>query len=302
MFRITTKLAFRPAGICRYPPHVHNACRVSSTLKKQTNPKRKTASSEVTTEEETTSTQKKQTTNLKYQTPYSKVSMPEAEKRLGLKFAHFERSAIPVGRMLEEAKPVIKGLKNDQVKQTKEIVFENIVQFIEVEGYPTESDEDFKEANVNDLVLLIILPVFSIFRRETGRDLMLRREKEIIAVDLETRGFQEFVGIDIIGIPDEKFVFVVEAMKSSIGQAKRQCLLALKDIADNNGGGIVYGFVTSGAEWQMIRYDRIAFTQTDRFQVLFGTMGQEKERWMKEASVIVDCIHTALRSGWVVAA
>ncbi|RPA94609.1 hypothetical protein L873DRAFT_1814167 [Choiromyces venosus 120613-1] len=302
MFRITTKLAFRPTRICRYPPGVHYACRVSSTPKKQRNPKGKTASSGVTTEEDTTSTQKKQTTNLKYQTPYSKVSMPEAEKRLGLKFANFERSAIPVGQMLEEAKPMIKGLTNDQVQQTKEIVFENIVRFIEAKGYPMESDEDFKEAKVNDLVLLIILPILSDFRRATGRDLMLRREKEIIAADSETRGLLEFVGIDIIGIPDEKFVFIVEPKRSSVGNPKRQCLLALKDMADNNGGGIVYGFVTSGEQWQMIRYDHMAFTQTDRFPVLFSSMRHEKDIWLKEGSVIIDCIHTALRSGGLVAA
>ncbi|RPA94614.1 hypothetical protein L873DRAFT_1700785 [Choiromyces venosus 120613-1] len=108
--------------------------------------------------------------------------------------------------------------------------------------------------------------------------------------------------MDFIVVGGRKFVFVVEAKKSSVRQAKRQCLLALKDIWDNNGGGIVYGFVTSGEQWQMIRYDGMALTQTYRFQVLFQNMGQEKEIWMKEASVIVDCIHTALRSGGLVAA
>ncbi|KAG0643051.1 hypothetical protein HOY80DRAFT_1034534 [Tuber brumale] len=74
MFRIATKLAFRGAGIYHYPPHIHYACRARSTP-----------------------TRKKQTTNPRYQTAYSKVSVLEAEKRLGLKFANFEKLAIPLG-------------------------------------------------------------------------------------------------------------------------------------------------------------------------------------------------------------
>ncbi|RPA94612.1 hypothetical protein L873DRAFT_1700889 [Choiromyces venosus 120613-1] len=108
--------------------------------------------------------------------------------------------------------------------------------------------------------------------------------------------------MDFIGVGDRKFVFVVEPKKSSVGHAKRQCLLALKGMGDNNDGGILYGFVTSGEQWQMIRYDGMAFTQTDRFHVLFGTMGHEKEIWMNEGSVIVNCIPTALSSGGLVAA
>ncbi|KAG0643101.1 hypothetical protein HOY80DRAFT_1098039 [Tuber brumale] len=286
MFRIATKLAFRRAGIYRYPPHVHYACRASSTQ-----------------------TQKKQTTNPKHHTAYSKVSMLETEKRLGFKLANFEKLAIPVSQMLEEAKPVIKDLRNERVQQTKEMVFENIVRCIEGEGYPTklhedyptESHPDFTGANLNDLVLLIILPILAEFRLETGRNLVLRREKEIVAADSKTRGSLKFVGMHTLGPTDKKFVFVVKATKSSVAQAKRQCLLALKDMWDNNGGGIVYGFVTSGEHWQMIRYDGMAFTQTDRFQVMFSSMPHEKEIWMKEGSVIVDCIHLALRSGGFVA-
>ncbi|CUS06897.1 unnamed protein product [Tuber aestivum] len=274
MFRLATNLAFPPAGIYRHPPQVHYACRAISTTP-----------------------QKMRITNLKYQTAYSKVTMTEAQQRLGFTFRQFESHSMPVSQMLAHIKPEIDGLGKDQVQKTKEKVFDNIVEFIEGECYPTESNEDFKEANVNDLVLLIILPILTAFRRETGCDLCLQREKEIIAVDSETGGYQEFVVMDFIGLVDQKFVFVVEAMKSSVGQAKRQCLLAMKDMGDNNGGGVVHGFVTTGDQWQMIRYDGTAFTQTEHFQVMFPTMGREKGRWMKEASIIVDSIHAALRSG-----
>ncbi|RPA92424.1 hypothetical protein L873DRAFT_1817612, partial [Choiromyces venosus 120613-1] len=262
MFRLATKLALKSAGIYRYGPQVHYASRAMGTL-----------------------------------TAYSKVTMQEAEKRLGFMVREFEKNAISVSHLLAQYKPEIEGLGKDEIQKTKEQVYDNIVQFIEGEGYPTESDEDFKEANVNDLVLLIILPILTAFRRKTGRNLYLQREKEIIAADSETGGYQEFVMVGFIGVGNQKFVFVVEAKKSSVGQAKRQCLLAMKDIADRNGGGVVYGFVTTGEEWQMFRYDSTVFTQTCKFQALSQNMTQEKGTWMKEASIVVDCIHAALRSG-----
>ncbi|RPA94616.1 hypothetical protein L873DRAFT_1415496 [Choiromyces venosus 120613-1] len=273
MFRLATNLALKSASIYRYHPQVHYASRAMGTLSK------------------------KRSTNLKYKTAYSKVTMREAEKRLGFRFAEFEKHDISVSQMLAESKPEIEGLRKDQVQETKDKVFHGIVDFIEAEGYPTQSDEDFKEANINDLVFTILVPIIAAFRRNTGRKLLLQREKQITAVDLETGGYEEFVMVDLIGVENQKFVFLVEAKRSSLGEAKRQCLLAMKDIGENNGVGVVYGFVTTGEQWQMIRYDGTVFTQTRRFLALFGDMGQEKETWMKESSIIVDCIHEALRSG-----
>ena len=37
---------------------------------------------------------------------------------------------------------------------------------------------------------------------------------------------------------NRKFVFALGA-KSAVGEAMRQCLLAIKDIGENNGGGAV---------------------------------------------------------------
>ncbi|KAG0638807.1 hypothetical protein HOY80DRAFT_965850 [Tuber brumale] len=264
MFRLSTKLACMPAGIYRYCPQVRYASRATSTIP----------------------------------TAYSKVTFEEAEERLGFRFKRFERHAISVSQMLAEAKPVIEGLGKDQVQETKEKVYDRIIEFVECEGYPTESDQDFKEANINDLVFAILAPIVTDFRRKTGRDICLLREKQIISVDWMTYGYEEFVLVDLIGMKGhQKFVFVMGAKKSSLGEAKRQCLLAMKDIGDRNGGGVVYGFVTTGEQWQMLRYDGAAFTQTIKFLVLSQNMRQEKETWMKEASVVVECIHAALRSG-----
>ncbi|CUS10779.1 unnamed protein product [Tuber aestivum] len=298
MFRLATKRAFGPVSICRCYPNAYYASRATGTTpKKSNNPKHKTTCSGAPTGGDTTSTEKKRTTNSKYWTAYSRVSMLDAEKRLRLIFREFERSTISTSQMLAQVKSDIKGLQDDQLQQAKEEVFNNMVGFIEVEGYPTELDEDFKVANINDLVLLTIFPILLAFRRETGYQLELLREKEIIFTDSETGGYEEFVGMDFIGIGNRRLVFVVEAMRSSIGQAKKQCLLALKDMGESNGGGPVYGFVTTGEQWQMIRYDRGVFTQTSRFQVLLDGMEHKKEQWMREASIIVDCIHEVFRSG-----
>ncbi|KAF8543477.1 hypothetical protein BDD12DRAFT_874574 [Trichophaea hybrida] len=104
---------------------------------------------------------------------------------------------------------------------------------------------------------------------------------------------EEFVVIDLISVGEEKFIFIVEAKRSSLGLAMKQCLLAMKD---NNGGGTVYGFVTTGDSWRMIRYDG-TFQVTDKFEILFGSIEEDKETWMKDYSVLVDCIYSALGNG-----
>ena len=43
----------------------------------------------------------------------------------------------------------------------------------------------------------------------------------------------------------------------------------------------------------MIRYDGMCFALTDIFYTLFGKI-EDKERWIKENSVMVDCIIVAL--------
>jgi len=56
----------------------------------------------------------------------------------------------------------------------------------------------------------------------------------------------------------------------------KQCLLSLKDARDQNGGGAVYGFITTGELWQMLKYDG-KFQMTDTMQALFHSMEEKKE-------------------------
>ncbi|KAF8538492.1 hypothetical protein BDD12DRAFT_842333 [Trichophaea hybrida] len=171
-------------------------------------------------------------------------------------------------------------------------------QYLQIEGYPTKGDPDFKESNINHLVYATISPILCDFIRKTGRaTVQLRSEKENISTDGQTGGTEEFAVLDLISVKDERFIFIVEAKRSSLGQAMKQCLLAMKDMRDSNGHGKVYGFVTTGEQWQMFEYDGTWFRKTNVMIVVFDSMDDEKEKWLKENSILVDCINFALRNG-----
>ncbi|KAF8468149.1 hypothetical protein BDZ91DRAFT_721991 [Kalaharituber pfeilii] len=94
------------------------------------------------------------------------------------------------------------GLDKDTMSKTKDMVYDLISRHLEVEGNPSESNADFKEANINDLVYIIINPIISDFRRRTKRNIRLRREKEIIAADNMTGGYEEFVVMNLISVKE----------------------------------------------------------------------------------------------------
>ena len=89
-------------------------------------------------------------------------------------------------------------------------------------------------------------------------------------MDGETGGSGEFSVMDLVSVTDEKFVIIIEAKRASLGQGMKQCLLATKDGWDNNGGGVIYGFVTTGDHWRMIRYDG---TVNSRYKHTVGARG-----------------------------
>ena len=80
-----------------------------------------------------------------------------------------------------------------------------------------------------------------------------------------------------------------------------QYLLAMRDIGDSNSGCAVFGFVTIGDRWQMLRYAGKSFQMTHKFLFLFGDMGNDKEGWVKDCSILVDCMNLnfALSNGGI---
>ncbi|KAF8465985.1 hypothetical protein BDZ91DRAFT_794562 [Kalaharituber pfeilii] len=187
---------------------------------------------------------------MKWKRAYWKVTQAKAEKGLGFRME--EISTVP---------------------KAKEEVYNEPVKYFDVEGFPTPADEDVKESSINDLVYSIISTPLLDVRRETGRKKMkLRREKDITAVDTETGSSEEFIMMDYMPVMDEKFIPVIEAKRYSIKQAMRQCLLSMRDMWDNIDEGEVYGFVTTGERWQMLRYDGKPFRKARNITALFEGM------------------------------
>ena len=62
--------------------------------------------------------------------------------------------------------------------------------------------------------------------------------------------------MDLIKLKQEEYILIVAAKRTSVGQAMKQCLLAMKDdMHDTNGDqGSIYGFVTTGKSWRMVKY------------------------------------------------
>jgi len=234
-------------------------------------------------------------TNQKKRKPksYSTMTRQATEKRLHVRISDLIMASDPIEEILYQGK-----VKYD-VSDTKEKVYTRLIECLDCEIYPSMADENFTESTVYNLANAVLLPTLSDFRRKSQRsDMKLYKAKGILSIDEET---EEYVVMDFI-LSEEKeqmFVLVIEAKGSSLACAFRQLLLALKDMWDINGGrGVVYGFATTGEDWQMVTYNG-KFQLTDKSSVMFPSMGktERKEKWMKEFSVIVDLIYIALEEG-----
>ena len=188
-----------------------------------------------------------------------------------------ELKGTPVAKMLINGKDNFGEEVRGAILRTKEKVYSNIVEYLDIKGYPTEANQSFKEASVSDLVYSIISPIIFEFRSRTGRKgVRLEREKTIISTGKETGGEEEFVVVDRISVGEGRFVLIIEGKKGTTGEALKQCLLSLKDTRDQDGGGAVYGFITTGVLWQMLRYD--GKFQMSNTEILFYSLEAEKGR------------------------
>ncbi|KAF8427841.1 hypothetical protein EV426DRAFT_699917 [Tirmania nivea] len=98
---------------------------------------------------------------------------------------------------------------------------------------------------------------------------------------------------------EERNILIIEAKRESLGAVMGQCLLAMKDLRDGNKGGVIYGFVTTGDVWRMLSYDGATFQITDKLFMVFDLMCNYKDKWMREYSLVVDCLYAALSKGGV---
>ena len=92
--------------------------------------------------------------------------------------------------------------------------------------------------------------------------------------------------VDEIAVSEEKCLLIIEAKRSSMLQATKQLVLAMKDARGGNQGGIIYGFVTTREQWRMVKYDGKSFSKTEVMMLVFDTMSEEKQRWLNDYSVV----------------
>ncbi|KAG0642390.1 hypothetical protein HOY80DRAFT_639808 [Tuber brumale] len=228
--------------------------------------------------------------NLKRGTSYSRMTISEAETRLGLRL---NLRGIPVKRMLEGKRGL---LAPDILLNLKTKIYQDLVTYMALRGYPIEATADSTQATINDIVFFTTYHIIARFNEETKQNLRLAREKEITTTDSRTSGREEFVVMDLRSYNQKKYVLAVEAKNTSVGEAIKHCFLALKDMWDYNGGGTVYGFVTQGDSWRMISFDG-TFMLSKKIELLFDDMDENEEEWMADYSTIVECFNVALSNG-----
>ena len=127
------------------------------------------------------------------------------KERLGVEFRKLDNDAIPVRKMLAEAGYTI-GENNKDLQEAKRQVFNAILLYLNSEGYPTETDPNFNEANVSDLVLYILGPFISYFKRkhvEVEQRIRLGREKQLLSIDGETGDREEFIMMEWVSVREQ---------------------------------------------------------------------------------------------------
>ncbi len=178
------------------------------------------------------------------------------------------------------------------------IVSDCFIDCIESEGFPEATILPMNESVVTDNVGLILQAMVSHCKRTMNRDdLKLSREKQIISKDEQVGGNMEFIIIQKINVRNTRSVLVVEAKRDLLGKGLIQLLLALKSIWDiNNDKKMVYGFLTTGINWQLVTYDGKTWTLSEPSTTLFGNMGQQEDRWLNNNTQILDAIYSILLS------
>ncbi|KAG0138281.1 hypothetical protein HOY82DRAFT_534936 [Tuber indicum] len=213
------------------------------------------------------------TRNHRQATAYSKMTEEDAQIRLGVRLS---LPGIPIADMLERKRVL---LEPSTVQEVKRETYKELVRFKNIEGYPDGSSPGFKEAIFNDLVAFTLSPLLDHFKRKSIRNLLLLRVSEIKSLDLRTRV--------------ERYIMVLESKWYRLSDARKQCFLSLRDMRDSNGGGTVYGFVTTGEYWNMITFDG-QFQISETISLLFESMSKDEQKWLDDYSILVDCFQVAL--------
>ncbi|CAF1262119.1 unnamed protein product [Rotaria sordida] len=107
----------------------------------------------------------------------------------------------------------------------------------------------------------------------------------------------EFVIVETTDVENSRYLLVLEPKSGPLEKGLTQLLLILKSIWDiNNDKKIVYGFLTTGINWQLITYDGESWKLSESSIVLLENMEKQEDRWLKNNTQILDVIYSILSS------
>ncbi|KXN73270.1 hypothetical protein CONCODRAFT_3951 [Conidiobolus coronatus NRRL 28638] len=178
----------------------------------------------------------------------------------------------------------------------KDAIFQEIVEFVTIEGYPDASIPPTNEVVIQDFTSRILTKVIWYIIQENKKlKLRLEREREIISKDEARHGFMEFVLMQRIQHNSEDLLLIIEAKRDAIGKGLKQCMLAIKDAFEiNSKKRPMYGFVTTGIDWQLICYDGEKYSAYDKLIFVIGNIINRKEQWVDECSILVDLLYSII--------
>lgn len=224
----------------------------------------------------------------KYITSFSNVSQEEAELILGFEFAEFYGSQLAIEQFITKKAP----------EELKKEIFKRLSDCMVSEGFPEATILPMNESVVTDFVGLILQAMVANYKCTMNRvDLKLSREKQIISNDEHVGGKMEFIVMQKIIAGNTLYIIIVEVKRDSLGKGLTQLLLALKSVWEvNDDGKVVYGFLTTGINWQTVTYDGQTWKLSEPSTLLLGNMEKQEHRWLKNNTQILDVIYSSLSS------
>lgn len=217
----------------------------------------------------------------------------EIETRTGTALRCLYSTAITIPEMLALAGYSLDKKGLEAITTVKHEVYKELVRYLRVAGY-----ESLMGPNACGVVLFIIIRIIDEFMQQTGCHVQLVPGKLIVESG-ENGEYEEFISHHI-KLMEGRDILIVEVKRGSSRMATSGCLLEIKKMAETlYHGGVVYGFITNGVAWKMLRYDSIEgnFLSTYKIETIFDTMGSEKDRWLSSFSCIVNCVYAALSDG-----
>ncbi|CAF1550128.1 unnamed protein product [Adineta ricciae] len=205
----------------------------------------------------------------KYTTLFSNVSQEEAEIILDFRFTEFYNSQTSINRFITKSAP----------EELKKKLFDRLVERLISEDFPEATIAPLNESVITDYVGQVLATMIAHIDSKMEHHLLkLRREKQIISKNDKYDENMEFMITQSIDNKNTRYVIVVEAKSDSLGKELTQLLLALKSMSEvNNDQKMVYGFVTTAIQWQLVTYNGQTWKLSEPSVLLFADMEKQED-------------------------